>query len=216
MVERPILFNGDMVRAILSGRKTQTRRVIRRTKCIGWLIEPGWSDEYVQHPGNHLIECCPYGSPGDRLWVRETWATVWPDIDREYALEECDLEYRADLPPGCTDYPGGWPAGEARGNPDAPKWKPSIHMPRWASRISLDVTGVRIERVQGISKRDAIAEGIRWSEAFPEGYVRPGLYHGFGSAQQAFQSLWDDINAKRGYSWQSNPWVWVIEFRARA
>jgi len=236
MKERPVSFDGGMVRAILAGRKTQARSVIKPqppATClyerngevyIGMILrdQPSvWGDKSYWRYGaewgarpdmTQPFPTCPYGSPGDRLWVRETWGAVWPDIDREYALEECKIEYRADLPPDRTDYPGGWPADEARGNPDAPKWRPSIHMPRWASRITLEVTGVRIERMQDISKHDAIAEGIQWSEAFPEGYVHPGSRRGFGSAQQAFRSLWDSINAKRGYSWDSNPWVWVVEF----
>ena len=155
MRERPILFNADMVRAILDGRKTQTRRVIKPqpTLYLSGRRSPVWRNckntgwfSYANESRHSTIEHhCPYGVPGDRLWVRETWAAVWPDLD-EVPLEQCTIEYRADLPVGCTDWPGRWPAEDARGNPDAPKWRPSIFMFRWASRIDLEVTGVRVEQ----------------------------------------------------------------------
>ncbi len=209
MTERPIIFSGDMVRAILDGTKTQTRRVVKPEPTdygLEWIETPegfaAWVDwGLTLDEGQQRL--CPYGVTGDRLWVRETWGAVWPDVDRDYVpLEECNIEYRADLPPGCTDYPGQWPAEEARGDPDAPKWRPSIHMPRWASRIMLEITGVHVERVQDISFDDAIAEGVCVDA------------HGMRSeCRNWFCALWNSINAKRGYGWDANPWVWVIEFR---
>jgi len=172
MKERPILFSSEMVRAILDGRKTQTRRVVN-PRCA-----------YK----------CPFGRPGDRLWVRETFHTC-PHCDGMVA-------YRA----------GGWKRGESFSwddlSPLRPKcaahgWKPSIHMPRWASRITLEVVNVRVERVQDITDADAIAEGVKL----------PGVTQYEGRARDAFKALWDSINAKRGYGWDVNPRVRVVEFR---
>ena len=158
MKEHPILFTGEMVRAILDGRKTQTRRVMKSERC-------------------------PYGVPGDRLWVRETFSTHMRITDPYY------------LPP---DYPdeamGAW--YWADGQPDCGDWikpKPSIFMPRWASRITLEVVAVRREQLQAISEEDARAEGLISRQVFREG--------------------WDRINAKRGYGWEVNPLVRVVTFR---
>ena len=201
MKEKPIIFSTQAVRAILDGRKTQTRRVIKPEwyRCLDF-DEP-------EDINNALVQC-PYGQIGDRLWVRETWGAISPDEELR-PLSECRIEYRADLPVGSTDYPGGWPADEAHGNDDAPKWRSSIHMPRWASRITLEIVDVRVEKLQNITCFDCTAEGVHYREvvkkqctAFPQDYHR------------TFAELWDEINAKRGYSWASNPWVWVISFRS--
>ena len=162
MRERPILFSGAMVRAILDGTKTQTRRVMKPPR----LSARDWQT------GDSNI-ACPYGEAGDRLWVRETWVNHFGHI-----------LHRADFEPGSFEY-------------GAKGWKPSIHMPRAHSRLSLDITGVRVERLQDISAADKEAEGLPAAE-------------GYGPA--AFADLWDQINAKRGYSWASNPWVWVVSF----
>jgi len=191
MKERPILFNGPMVQAIREERKTQTRRVMKPQP-------PDWTGDLfplsngkwrARHPSTvgrpsaaSPVFRCPYGILGDRLWVRETWALV-----------DGELWYRAD-----TD------------EPERIKWKPSIYMPRDYSRITLEVTGVRVKRVQDISVGDAMEEGIDeiphlW-EALPE---LPGPSH----FVDAFRILWDSINTKRGFGWEANPWVWVVEFR---
>jgi hypothetical protein len=212
MKEHPILFSGEMVRAILDGRKTQTRRtrgleqmnrhpdlydkttvdadgkVLMRHKDGSWVINWGKS---------------PYGIPGDQLWVRETWGAVWPD-DYPVPLEQCKIEYRADLPSGSTDYPGAWPADDAKGNDDAPKWRSSMFMHRKFSRILLEIVSVRVERVREISHQDLFAEGIY--QPRPEGWLEWEL-------REEYQNLWDRLNGKRGYSWDSNPWTWVIEFK---
>jgi hypothetical protein len=162
MNERPILFSGEMVRAILEGRKTQTRRVIKPQLRINYK--------------------CPYGQPGDRLWVRETWQCFKPnteEIINPNTVNIRALAYRA--------------TNEWRG-----KWRPSIHMPRWASRITLEITAVRVERLQDIGEVDAMREGDPTCE---------------NTHIDWFRALWDSINAKRGYSWESNPWVWVVEFQ---
>ena len=192
MREIPILFSGPMVRAILDGRKTQTRRLqgLRRINAYpnNWvqavqLNDGTWSfwgplrvDErwvrtmaYPQGGGWK----CPY-EVGDRLWVRETWAKPYVNIPPVYR----------------ADYKG---AGIL-------KWRPSIHMPKWACRLWLTVTGVRVERLQEITDEDTIAEGM-------DKKLRPG--YGF---RYAFGSAWDAMYAKPEYQWQSNPWVWCITF----
>jgi hypothetical protein len=234
VIEHPILFSGEMIRATLARRKTHTRRVIQPQPCL-WskdnsIVE--WTHNsstfYVPIEAvSILAEHCPYGRPGDRLWVRETWGAVSRTEDPS-PLEECAIEYRADLPAGCTDQPGGWPADDARGNDEAPHWKPSIFMPRWASRITLEIMNVRVERVQDITETDAGAEGVSpnwisdlagWNP-IEHGYLgvptsddgdsEEGYYR---TARQAYSELWDHLNANRSYGWAVNPFVWVIAFK---
>lgn len=229
MRERPILFSGEMVRAILEGRKSMTRRVVRFPKhtytpdtdwvksvhqdgngnWIAWSTDQTGLDEFTKraYPNGEGFEC-PYGQSGDHLWVRETWGAVSKNEDPA-PLKECKIEYRADLPADCTDYPGGWPAEEARGYDEAPKWRPSIHMPRWASRIMLEVMGVQVEHVQDISALDVIGEGFPFH---PNSMVVKDCPDW---ARAAFKGLWDSLNAKRGYGWDINPFVWVITFRRK-
>jgi hypothetical protein len=200
MTQRPILFSAEMVQALLDGRKTQTRRKVKLT-----------ADGHAQAPSKYLrwyptdpgaLQACRYGQPGDLLWVRETWGAVWP-ADEPVPLRQCEIEYRADLPPGCTDNPGEWPADEGNG-PEVPKWRPSIHMPRWASRITLEVKGVRVERLQDISEDDARAEGVK-----PLDYAAHHVAAGCG-ARIAFEQIWNSINGPG--AWEANPWVWVVSF----
>jgi hypothetical protein len=156
-----------------------------------------WS-RHKTHGSTDWREFCPYGSLGDRLWVRETWQQTRPRksdgqrfILRTPAKGCGDLHYAAD------------------GEPDEPpKWRPSIYQPRWASRITLEVVSVRVERVQEITTADIRAEGV------DDGYTNPrmGKRHDNGM-RMAWEELWDSINAKRGYGWESNPWVWVITFK---
>ena len=190
MKERPIIFSTDMVRAILDGRKTQTRRILKYAP----IPEPArfikWSsNEYApqSNSGKMFLERswrprkCPYGQVGDRLWVRET-----------FALDEDDqvvVFYRA------TDHETCGP------------WKPSIFMPRWASRIDLQITKIKVDRVQDINEEDAITEGCLNTND-----PSSGVDWCQGFARACFCNLWDSINAKRGYGWDVNPWVWVIEF----
>jgi hypothetical protein len=184
MKERPILFSGPMVQAILDGRKTQTRRVVKPQpeywEQTGGYHYPLDKKPYRGAPVGRVRSIdeyrCPYGQPGDRLWVRETW--------HQYAGGE--VIYRADYGP--ESYQAG-----AKG------WRPSIFMPRWASRITLEITGVRVERVQDISADDARAEGVSAPDVLP---------------RSKFATLWDSINAKRGYGWDMNPWCWCVEFKA--
>jgi len=209
MKERPILFSGSMVQAIQDGRKTITRRVIKPQP--GNAIDRvrfdadynSWIDEAFDFVKKRK---CPYGVPGDRLWVRETF---WRQPGE--ALPGLKLIYKADNP----DFMDG------RTNPMTKrfyKWRPSIHMPRWASRITLEVIDVRVERVRDITEQDAKAEGISvlplQSEDDHSAWYQsaPGV-HQARNARVSFASLWDSINAKRGYGWDTNPWVWVVEFR---
>ena len=208
MKEKPILFSGEMVRAILDGRKTMTRRVIdfnkiaRKTGCTNATLAysntfKSWAVVDGNGSADMCLVNCPYGQPGDRLWVRETFC------DRNNNGEQIKPLYRADGQE--YEYGDGWHF-EA-------KWKPSIFMPRMYSRITLEITNVRVERLQKINNADALAEGTpgTWVEnsEYPGGYEEnENKVHVF-----FFRQLWDSINAKRGYSWDANPWVWVIEFR---
>ena len=186
--ERPILFSGPMVRAILDGRKTQTRRVAMHRVCGVMLARLAFDPA----PDAAL---CPYGAPGDRLWVRETWA--WSG-DRE--IPEAERIARGEI----------WYAADGDRGP-AIRWRPSIHMPRWAARLTLEVTGVRVERLQDISATDCRAEGIP--------HFREFVVFGADAEQRRemyaaeYRRLWDSLNAPRGYGWDVNPWVWVVEFR---
>ena len=210
--EHQILFNGEMVRAMLAGRKFVTRRVVKPQPLEGVnrvVIRDGKLKTYEDRPSGriHILEkpdgCkCPYGVSGDTLWVRETWAGV------DWLAYDCDKDppetigYRADK----SALHMGTPLETTHWNWDLVKWKPSIHMPRWASRIDLEVTGVRVERVQDISEEDAKAEGVKPMTWLNHPDTTPAY-------RVMFEPLWNSIYAKRGYSWDSNPWVWVIEFK---
>lgn len=199
--ERPILFNGEMIRALLDGRKTQTRRVIKpqpgKLTFFDW---PASKEKpWPVLPGGKL-QPCPYGVPGDRLWVRETHGIAYQDGKQIY-------EYKASW--------YDWDAERATRN--GMKWKPSIHMPRSACRIILEVTDVRVERVQDISEEDAKAEGVKWTDGAIPGLPGPDNIPQWGYPcfphRKAFERLWDSINKKRGYGWEVNPWIWVVEFK---
>ncbi|HCB2458494.1 hypothetical protein [Klebsiella aerogenes] len=222
MKERGMIFNGEMVRAILDGRKTQTRRIMK-VQPESSKSRPGdfWFSskklESMVHisdfaPGNspiadyHLFiqeHCCPFGAVGDRIWVRETWARY--NIDQN----SHDLAYRATTP-------ADWP--------EEGRWRPSIHMPRWASRILLEITNVRIERLNAISPEDAESEGLERTNFTGFGdepglpsYPEPDVYFDPLKKQwkeyppEAFAGLWESIYGEG--SWKANPWVWVIEFK---
>ncbi len=201
---RPIIFNAEMVRAILDGRKTQTRRVIKKD----FIINP--EEKYPYNiRGKYALwnsfktldelvaKFCPYGVPGDFLWVRETWATgkgnnfAKPsDLPRGSIIfyKDDESKFESPTPPNWVD-------------PEKGKWRPSIFMPRWASRITLKITEIRVERVQEISYEDIRKEGIEKS------ITDVSL-----DMKLNFINLWDSINAKKGYGWDEKPWVWTIEF----
>ena len=186
--ERPILFSAEMVRAILGGRKTQTRRVGKpvRHPDLGNMYDIGALA--LEHEPRHVIErACPYGRPGDRLWVREAWSTH-SCFDRmsPSALTARSIHYWAD---------GEIVTGKRRS---------SIHMPRWASRILLEVVSVRVERLGAISKADCIAEGCAGGHGAIPGYAYAA------TPIEHYRALWDSINGTG--SWDKSPWVWAVEF----
>lgn len=198
---RPIIMTGESSLAILADRKTQTRRVIKPqpkddpSATMPW-VDDGPSPSGAGRCGHSLsLSDCPYGVPGDRLWVRETW------------------QYN---PHGGIVYK----AGSGIVDCDGRGWRPSIYMPKVASRLALEVVSVRVERVQQISGPDAIAEGLANIPGDPlhepDGSVVEGLYRHYALYIERFRNLWDSLNAKRdggAYAWDKNPWVWVIEFK---
>jgi len=209
MRERPILFNCAMVRAILAGQKVQTRRAVKWNKVAsglnlrftglsaqrypkGWVLE---SDSRTSSEWRCQPTPCPFGQPGDRLWVRETWMD----------LTGTGIEHR-DLATGKrTRYAYGAESPKGSASDEARKdyglrWRPSIHMPRAACRLVLEITAVRVERLQAIDAQDCIAEGIT---------TRFTVDDGNDDLRIQFRDLWDST----GGDWDSNPWVWVIEFK---
>jgi hypothetical protein len=225
MTDHPILFSGEMVRAILAGRKTQTRRIIN-PQPASWasVFQPapvetpggsyGKQGQWVQSSadGHHMhgMRRFPYGQVGDRLWVKETWQAIKQDTNGiSYTLadpadETAEIRYRA------TD---------ETFVPPLP-WRPSIYMRRRMSRITLEVTEIRVERLQDISEEDAIAEGIeniarnQTMPPWPDYRNAPDQWHeipGFDRPVHSYRSLWESINGPG--SWDANPWVWVVGFK---
>ena len=211
--ERPILFSGPMVRAILDGRKTQTRRVVtaqppKDATFAGYLAaganETGfyWCDGDPRDiDGWTILNApmfrCPYGVPGDRLWVL-LGIDDWRGAIRFEADGSERFVYQCDAPEDV----GMWPGSRIRKYEG--RKRPAIFMPRWASRITLEITDVRVQRIQDISEEDAAAEG-----------ARDASVHGDWdrSYRKGFSQLWDSINAKRGFGWEINPWVWGLSFK---
>jgi len=231
MKERGMIFNAEMVRAVMEGRKVQTRRIMKvqpESNQYGLLritdstkrADIGkyhWAESNAT--GTHTrsaLFSCPFGAVGDRLWVRETWS----DVNFEGVPA---VAYRADG--------GVRPVAEDDGDESDPKlekywfanwysdliggvegnWRPSIHMPRWASRITLEITGIRVERLKFISDKDAQAEGVQQLRGGFWRHYNPGWTQHQLSARGSFLTLWESIYGEE--SWQVNPWVWVIEFR---
>ncbi len=203
MKERPILFTGPMVRAILEGRKTVTRRVMKpQPDFLGSMVDPNTPFKTLD-AGLHARITCPYGEPGDRLWVREAWAAD-AQVD---AIAPSDLSqgepiwYPADLSvrqTGCSMISKG-------------RVRPSIHMPRWACRILLEMTAVRVERLQDISEEQALAEGVRGEPCDHARQACADIGCWGDTAKGAFGFLWESLNGEG--SWAANPWVWVVEFK---
>lgn len=200
MKARPILFSAPMIRALLAGSKTQTRRIAKpRGSSRPSLLDGQWSDSYVLHPENRewLMSDCPYGQPGDLLWVRETCGTG--------GYFPLPWAYRADG----NEYPGE-------------RWTPAIHMPRRASRLTLRITEVRVQRLQDISEDDAQAEGVDSDSADGIFYYVPGILphsitaveptcrEGDAPRRNCFANLWRHINGPD--SWTANQWVWALTF----
>ena len=205
MKERPILFNSKMVAAIIAGEKTQTRRVFPQGYLhnIDHSVWGPTKARAAKEPGLWMWDAnnrqtvfsarCRYGLVGDRLWVRETWGEA---SDEGYKF----IRYRADGACLRNGYESGYLSQT---------WRPSIFMPRWASRILLEITAIRVERLQEITQQDARSEGVKRLTIADGGYVPTSGSDYVG----AFRLAWDSINAKRGYAWERNPWVFVIEFK---
>ncbi|HCA35403.1 MAG: hypothetical protein CMM07_17840 [Rhodopirellula sp.] len=203
--ERPILLKDEMVRAILDGRKTQTRRIANNVYFDSkyrakWKAVRKHTEVSIDTPAAMLGEVCPYGQPGDRLWVRETHHVPGGYLEADLideirngvsSPESLGVTYRADAP-SLKPCDGGW--------------TPSIHMPRWASRITLEITNVRVERLKDLSEGDAEKEGC--APAFLDEFGNVG---GVPFYRRGFCKLWREI--KGHDSWEANPWVWVIEFK---
>lgn len=210
--ERGMIFNGEMVRAILDGRKTQTRRALtpRHIKMIDaasligecYPLESGADHENSQ---SYYREWCPFGIVGDRIWVRETFQGPLFDYEQMEAYLEDGSEF--EKPEFCVYKADGKPAPEFFDADDNLhcRWRPSIHMPRWASRILLEITSVRVERLNGMSEEDARAEGCGGGHDSIPGYMYSATPH------EHFHYVWASIYGEE--SWLSNPWVWVIEFK---
>ncbi len=233
MKTRPILFRHEMVPFIQSGNKVQTRRVIKRSlpyRAVRW-VEMGDDTWYAEtNSGKMFLNneewskplICPYGIMDDHLWVREKWGISYCDdhidalYDIWYAADEMILSKSPATRKERIEWSGKLFADQICPDDDKmPGWRPSIHMPRWASRLTLQVLSVRVEPLQAISDRDAMAEGVyEWYKAEQHdrdswSYWEPR--HGSGAARK-FSELWDEIHSKRFFPWESNPWVWVIEF----
>lgn len=210
MKERGIIFAGESVRAIISGRKTQTRRIVKPRHDFYMGEREGGSswpyfEPYVYADPEPIEVPCPYGVPGDRLCVKETWRPSWHDD-----IRAC-VEYRADgakIKPTIRDEGVGFHFfGECDASEPTDRWRSSMFMPRWASRLTLEVVAVRVERLQEITEADAIAEGC-------EGHPVDG-HAGYpigGSPVDEYRDGWNSINGKRA-PWASNPWVWAVTFR---
>lgn len=247
MKEHPIIMSGPSVLATLAGRKTQTRRVVKLQPDAGpngtmvdlgggWgLLDGVLSGEW----------CCPYGQPGDRLWVRETWtadfggtfsdnrdawwhempaslrtskATQWIYYHADDSVYHGPWARSPDLPVEASR--SGWEPTER--DLEGRRWKSPIHMPRWASRITLEVTEVRCQRLHAITDSDLVSEGVDERTLFQLAYcprvrsLSDERYYDesdlLRGSRGAFALAWDILNAKRGYSWTSNPWVWAITF----
>jgi hypothetical protein len=195
MKERPILFSSEMVRAILSGHKTQTRRILKwqPIDILSMNVPNQWCTLDTREPDHGSVMKCRFGIPGDRLWVRETWAKAPHGYVYKANFSGSEGSEVIDIPTGDT----------------CPLiWKPSLFMPRVVSRITLEIVNVRVERIQDISEKDAEAEGIHLLGLPIEDRHNHPRKH-----IAAFKECWNLINAKKGFGWDINPWVWVIEFK---
>ncbi|OVG29097.1 hypothetical protein B5L94_19410 [Klebsiella pneumoniae] len=230
MKERGMIFNGEMVRAILDGRKTQTRRIMKvqpESNQLGLLLitdstrhsdigKYHWAESNAT--GNHVrskLFACPFGAVGDQIWVRETFQG--PLFNYEQMDEYLEDSSKFEKPEFCQYAADGGHRPEYQDADDNLRhgWRPSIHMPRWASRILLEITDVRVERLNAISEEDAEAEGIEMEALYDSqdcyDCIADHNMTGRPTVTGAFKYLWESIYGEEG--WKSNPWVWVIEFK---
>ncbi|MDZ0181745.1 morphogenetic protein [Klebsiella quasipneumoniae] len=227
MTERGMIFNAEMVRAILAGRKTQTRRIMKvqpESNQLGLLLITDstrhsdigryhWAESNAT--GNYVrskLFACPFGAVGDQIWVRETFQG--PLFNYEQMDEYLEDSSKFEKPEFCQYAAEGGHRPEYQDADDNLRhgWRPSIHMPRWASRILLEITDVRVERLNAISEEDARAEGIIDGGCLNCGEPEPcGCANPEPDATDAFAYLWQSIYGQE--SWNANPWVWVIEFK---
>lgn len=203
MRERPILMSAPMVLATLEDRKSQTRRVVKHQPFYdqGSLLFHMKGSKW-QSGSIGAAAFCPYGKPGDRLYVREKFKRLGFDASAGLRVL-C----------GYQDSSERWVQVPSRDDVFLkPNWIPSIHMPRWASRITLEITDVRVQRLQDISEEDAIAEGIyRPGIEIETGWTFDGHRYGYAFAASAYRELWNEINGIG--SWDANPWVWALTFK---
>ena len=217
ITERGMIFNAEMVRALLSGRKTQTRRIIKPQPEA--TLSGSLSGKWLSRPLNGLLLPkiediaihCPFGVVGDRIWVRETFQG--PLFDYDLMDSYCKDPTPVEKPEFCVYKADGVPAPEFYDADDELHccWRPSIHMPRWASRILLEITNVRVERLNAINEHDAQAEGVAKLRGGFWKHYQPGWTQHQLSARGSFVTLWKSIYGDE--SWNSNPWVWVIKFK---
>lgn len=248
MKEHPILFTGEMVKALLEGRKTQTRRLrgledvnekpdawtFKKLTALDWMTKKSFKGRFGAYFESHEIEprtisicpqAFPYGQVGDRLWVKETYVFEWWEDEPKAPTDRPIHFHKGDGTEHDEPY-WLWPHYRATDpepelfyddHPDEPycKWRPSIFMPRWASRINLEILNVRVERLHDITAAGVLAEGIKQTEQ--DGYWLAPLAgtpdFPWGDARMAYASLWNSINSKSGMGWEVNPWVWVVEFK---
>ncbi|WP_353187445.1 hypothetical protein [Pseudomonas sp.] len=203
--ERPILFSAPMVRAVLDGRKTVTRRPVKvQPRSRADIGSYGKGQPFIRNPDvTKRNPECPFGNPGDRLWVRETWYCDHNEVMRGPYLKPDDLDVIEARDDGTLVYAAD---GLTPYETDQPVWKPSIHMPRWASRILLEITDVRVERLQDISRSDIRAEGLQCPPELASDDVSPNYRDWY---PEAWKELWNST----GGDWDANPWVWVVEFK---
>ena len=240
--ERPALFNGAMVRATLEGRKTVTRRAIKPQppeghKWRGWVVDStcskeigsaSWDEAGGPLRRNATYARCPYGKPGDRLWVRETWGVIshtWNEHgDMVDWVPDRPAKSIRELPFGrgyysghviyAADGPNEWAGDDDGGGEPRSAWHPSIHMPRHASRILLEITDVRVERLQDISDKEIEAEGIDL-DALADGQDRYDMCHAGSGAEgrPTLRTAWRNLWESTGGDWDANPWVWCVSFK---
>ncbi|MCW9670450.1 hypothetical protein ORL60_14400 [Klebsiella michiganensis] len=224
MKERGMIFNGEMTRAILDGRKTQTRRIMKvqpkpcnhenwpdyspdpqwKSYPSGWCCAVCNNGTTIDHRHHAKGITCPYGTVGDRIWVRETFRV------HSRATDVATLVYKASVRNSWTEQTHRVPVSVCNKPATPEKWTPSLHMPRWASRILLEITDVRVERLNSISQEDAQAEGMELTGWRPT-YSDPDSGGEVMTPYDNFAELWSSIYGDE--SWQANPWVWVIEFK---